>query len=206
MQQVEHKVSLEWITPAPALMVERAGRTCYKTEDLSGKDAAEFIAKIIRKGHESVLEHAVMSVRIITDRGVTHELVRHRIASFSQESTRYCNYCGDRFGGQLQFIRPVNLPEVAWAEWLEAMEFLERLYLKMVNVYKVKPQEARSILPNSLKTEIVMTANLREWRHFLMLRKAKAAHPDMQVVAGLVYDLVMAHAPEFLPEAIGVAV
>lgn len=200
MKLVDHKVTLEWLTPSPALMVARAGRTCYKTEEDAPKDPAEFVARIIRRGHESVLEHAVMSVRVITDRGVTHEMVRHRIASFSQESTRYCNYCGDRFGGELQFIRPVELPEIAWSEWLAHMASTEALYLRMVNEYKVKPQDARSILPNALKTEIVMTANLREWRHFLKLRNAKAAHPDMRAVARQVYALLLANASEFFPD------
>ena len=200
MRLVNHLVTLEWVTPTPSIMVERAGRTCYKTEDRVGQNpAAEFLANIIRRGHESVLEHAVASVRIITDKGITHELVRHRIASFSQESTRYCNYAGERFGGSVAFIRPVELPVEAFEVWQEAMEAAERYYLRLLDM-KVKPQDARSVLPHAVKTEIVMTANLREWRHFLRLRHAKAAHPDMRVVAGQTYDLLLEHAGDFFPD------
>lgn len=196
MKLIDHRVSLEWITPGAAGHVERAGRTCYKSEPKEG-GSEDFVRSIINRGHESVLEHAVASFRIITDRGITHELVRHRIASFSQESTRYCNYAGDRFGGEIQFIRPVELPEVAWTLWMEAMASAERYYLELLSM-GVKPQDARSVLPTATKTEIVMTANLREWRHMLSLRKPKAAHPDMRVVAQAIYDILQEQAPAFL--------
>lgn len=199
MREVSHKVGLEWITPDAARVVEQAGRTCYKSDCSTETTPAEFIAKLIKRGHLSVLEHAVASVRIVTDRGITHELVRHRIASFSQESTRYCNYAGERFGGEITVIRPETMKPECFALWLEAMGHAERIYLAMLELGE-KPQNARSVLPTCTKTEIVMTANLREWRHFLSLRDDPAAHPDMQIVARNIRYLLQGAAPEFFPE------
>lgn len=163
--------------------IERAGRTCYKSEDRITEDSAEkFVASIMKRGHESVLEHAIISVRVFTDRGVTHEIVRHRVASYSQESTRYCNYGK---AGEVVFVRPVDLGEqdTQVADmWERGMKASERYYLNML-ANGATPQFARSVLPNSLKTEIVMTMNIREWRHFFHLRTAKAAHPQMRALA-----------------------
>lgn len=165
--------------------IERAGRTCYKSEDKITEDSArKFVAAIIKSGHESVIEHEKITVRIICDRGVTHEIVRHRIASYSQESTRYCNYANDKFGNELTFIRPFyweNDP-VKKAIWTTSMERVEKNYKELIRL-GASPQEARAILPNSLKTEIVVTMNLREWRHFLKLRTSPAAHPQIREVA-----------------------
>ncbi len=167
------------------LGIERAGRTCYKSEGRIGDGTAEkFIAAIIKRGHESVLEHEKVTVRFICDRGVTHELVRHRIASYSQESTRYCNYAQDKFGSELTFIKPCF-----WADdsenmrlWEETMQGIENTYNKMISA-GAKPEEARSILPNSLKTEIVVTMNMREWRHYFKLRTSPAAHPQIREIS-----------------------
>lgn len=165
--------------------IERAGRTCYKSEDKITEDSArKFVAAIIKSGHESVIEHEKITARIICDRGVTHEIVRHRIASYSQESTRYCNYANDKFGNELTFIRPFyweNEP-VKKAIWTTSMERVEKNYKELIRL-GASPQEARAILPNSLKTEIVVTMNLREWRHFLKLRTSPAAHPQIREVA-----------------------
>lgn len=162
--------------------IEKAGRTCYKSEDrITEESAKAFVRMLIERGHESVLEHESITVRFICDRGVSHEIVRHRIASFSQESTRYCNYSGDKFGSELTFIKPCFLKDGTseFGSWIMAMNFSEFAYFDML-VEGCTPQEARSVLPNSLKTEVVMTANLREWRYFLKLRTAKAAHPQMR--------------------------
>ena len=162
--------------------IEKAGRTCYKSEDLITEESAKaFVRRLIERGHESVLEHESITVRVVCDRGVSHELVRHRIASFSQESTRYCNYSGDKFGSELTFIKPCFLEEGTgeFGSWIMAMNFSEFAYFDML-AEGCTPQQARSVLPNSVKTEVVMTANLREWRHFLKLRTAKAAHPQMR--------------------------
>lgn len=201
MKIVNHEVSLEWITPSAKFMIEKAGRTCYLSEDKAGVNPGAFIRRIIASGHHSVLEHASASFRIITDRGVTHEIVRHRIASYSQESTRYCNYTGGRFDGQLSFIRPVDLPESLWQLWEKRMEQVEADYRSFIAA-GARPQEARSILPNCLKTEIVMTANFREWRHFIELRSAPDAHPDMRVVAKMVGAMLYQLEPEVFGDLI----
>lgn len=164
--------------------IERAGRVCYKSEDkITDGSAERFVRSIIERGHESVLEHVLFSVRFIVDRGVSHELVRHRVASFSQESTRYCNYSKDGFGGEIAVIAPteLNLNANAYAHWEWGCKCAEKAYFQMLAM-GATPQEARSVLPNSLKTEVVMTANLREWRHILRLRTDKAAHPQMREV------------------------
>lgn len=165
--------------------IEKIARVCYKSEyKITADSAKSFIKKIVERGHESVIEHEKVSVKIICDRGVTHEIVRHRIASYSQESTRYCNYCHDKFGNELTFIRPFfwKQDNECYQMWLEAMEMIENKYIQLIRA-GASPQEARSILPNSLKTEIVVTMNLREWRHFFRLRTGKNAHPQMQQIA-----------------------
>jgi len=165
--------------------IERAGRVCYKSEaNITSDSAAGFVKRILQNGHESVLEHEKVTVRIICDRGVSHEIVRHRIASYSQESTRYCNYSLDKHQNELTFIRPFfweDEPEKLRV-WEDSMRFAERSYLKLIDM-GATPQEARSVLPNSLKTEIVVTMNLREWRHFFKLRTSAAAHPQMKEIA-----------------------
>nr|VFK18637.1 MAG: thymidylate synthase (FAD) [Candidatus Kentron sp. LFY] len=165
--------------------IEAAGRTCYKSEDRMAKGTAEaFIERIISSGHESVIEHEKVTARIVCDRGVSHELVRHRIASFSQESTRYCNYANDKFGNEITVIEPRYWQgnDKMRGLWLRAMADAERHYFELIE-NGANAQEARSVLPNSLKTEIVVTMNLREWRHFFEVRTAKAAHPQMREIA-----------------------
>lgn len=165
--------------------IEAYGRVCYKSEDLiTETSAATFIQRIIKSGHESVIEHEKITVKIVCDRGVTHEIVRHRIASYSQESTRYCNYAKDKFGNELTFIKPFfwdgNSKE--FMIWKEQMASIEESYIKLIDL-GASPEQARSILPNSLKTEIVVTMNLREWRHFFKLRTSKRAHPQMREIS-----------------------
>jgi len=185
--------------------IECAGRTCYKSEDKATPDSArEFCRKVIKRGHHSVIEHESISVRFVIDRGVSHELVRHRLCAFSQESTRFCDYVGG-----IQFVIPVWMPNVkagefnleldndspAWfmcmgiaapltdAEmcWVSACNEAEANYKKL-RAMGWTPQQARSVLPNSLKAEIVITANLREWRHIFSLRCVKTAHPQMREI------------------------
>lgn len=167
--------------------IELCGRVCYKSEaKITDTSAATFVRGIIKRGHEAVLEHFNITVKFICDRGVSHEIVRHRMASYCQESTRYCNYSNDSFGGEITVIRPNFLVEgtEGWQYWREACLTSERRYFELLN-FGCTPQEARAVLPNSLKTEVVMTANLREWRHFFKLRTAQAAHPQMREVATL---------------------
>lgn len=181
--------SFEILTPLDGKTIlkhiELCGRVCYKSEDkITDTSAATFVANIIKRGHEAVLEHYDITVKFICDRGVSHELVRHRLASYCQESTRYCNYSKDGFGGEITVIWPYFLSKgsTAMQHWVRACRQAEDAYFNMLN-FGCTPQEARSVLPNSLKTEVVMTANLREWRHFFKLRTAPAAHPQMREVA-----------------------
>lgn len=155
--------------------IEQAGRVCYKSENRITEESAKvFVRKLIERGHESVLEHESITVRFICDRSISHEIVRHRLASYSQESQRYVRYNDD-----IEFINPHMPNAKAHEAWQELCERAEETYKELLS-YGVQPEQARSVLPNSVKTELVMTANLREWRHFLKLRTAKAAHPQMR--------------------------
>lgn len=182
--------------------IEAAGRTCYKSEDkITDGSAEKFVRGIIKRGHEAVIEHGSLSVRFVCDRGVSHEIVRHRMASYCQESTRYCNYGKGKFGEEITVIEPCFWPEgsdLYWA-WKNACLISEQCYFSLLKS-GATPQEARSVLPNSLKTEVVMTADLREWRHFLKLRCAAAAHPDMRVVANMLLTLLKQTYPVFFED------
>ena len=164
--------------------IERCARVCYKSEDrITDGSAEKMVAALIRSGHEAMLEHYSFTVKFICDRGVSHELVRHRIASFAQESSRYCCYAKDKFGKELTFINPCFWEPDSdnYARWFHEMDEAEKTYLAMIED-GATPEQARDILPISIKTEIVMTANLREWRHFFKLRAEEVTgkpHPQM---------------------------
>ena len=164
--------------------IERCARVCYKSEDRITDDSAEkMVAALIRSGHEAMLEHYSFTVKFICDRGIANELVRHRIASFAQESSRYCCYAKDKFGKELTFINPCFWEPDSdnYARWFHEMDESEKTYLAMIES-GATPEQARDILPMSIKTEIVMTANLREWRHFFKLRAEGVTgkpHPQM---------------------------
>lgn len=168
--------------------IEQVARTCYKSEGkIQEGSAAKLVAGLIKSGHEAMLEHASVIVKFVVDRGISHELVRHRLASFAQESTRYCNYSKDDFGSEITFIIPdyLEYKSEGWNIWKESMKQAEDAYFKMLD-FGLSPQQARAVLPNSLKTEVVMTANLREWRHFFKLRALGTTgkpHPQMLEVA-----------------------
>ncbi len=172
--------SWDWVQKpvSPLSIIEMAGRTCYKSEGSITEDSArDFGQMILNRGHESVIEHVCASVRFITNRGVTHELVRHRLCSYSQESTRFV-----RYDGKMEFIKPVwwsDWSEAEQACWRESLEASESAYLKLLEMGS-KPEQAREVLPNSLKTEIVVTANMRQWRHIFKMRCAEAAHPQIR--------------------------
>jgi thymidylate synthase (FAD) len=175
-----------------AKLIEFAGRTAYKSEKKMATDSYDkFIRGLIKRGHEAVLEFGSMAVKFVTDRGVSHELVRHRLCSFVQESTRYCNYDDDKFGREITVIKPSTWD--TWSEsqqkwWKSPLEYAELNYLEMVQD-DMQPQQARSVLPNSLKTEIVVRTNFREWRHIFRLRAiSKAAHPDMRALMLPLYE------------------
>lgn len=186
-------------------LIERAARTCYKSEcKITAESAGDFVRKIAQvKKHVSVIEHASVTIRFICDRGVTHEIVRHRLAAYSQESTRYCNYGNEKFGREITVIRPPFWSECdhRFEFWKSACEATERQYLALLD-YGASAQEARSVLPNSLKTEIVMTANLREWRHVLSLRCSPAAHPQMQQLMKPVLAEFKQHLPELFDDVL----
>lgn len=168
--------------------IEQVARTCYKSEGkIQEGSAAKLVAGLIKSGHEAMLEHVSVTVKFVVDRGISHELVRHRLASFAQESTRYCNYSKDDFGSEITFIIPdyLEYKSEGWNIWKESMKQAEDAYFKMLD-FGLSPQQARAVLPNSLKTEVVMTANLREWRHFFKLRALGTTgkpHPQMLEVA-----------------------
>lgn len=183
----------------PLQFIEQIGRVCYKSEsNINNESAQKFVATLIKNGHEAMIEHVYVTIKFICDRGISHEIVRHRIASYAQESTRYCNYSKDKFDNELTFIEPsfwndydenmINKPNTylyekwQYARWAKACKSSEKIYLDLIEE-GATPQEARSILPNSLKTEIMMTINLRSLRNFLKLRTAKGAHPQIKELA-----------------------
>lgn len=188
--------------------IERVARTCYKSEDKITEDdssAREIVSKLLKRGHEAMIEFGGdITVKFICDRGVSHEIVRHRVASYAQESTRYCNYTDDKFEGHVTFIIPFwtscsegvidkwdgnRMNSTGYSEadgdadsrdWLGAMYYAERYYQSLTSKFMGwSPQQARSVLPNSLKTELNVKMNIREWRHFFKMRCSNAAHPQM---------------------------
>ena len=189
--------------------IEKIGRVCYKSEDkIKDGSTEKFIKGIIKRGHESVIEHESISVRFVCDRGVSHEIVRHRIASYSQESTRYCNYTNEKYGEQITCIDiasgfEYNLENEndrkKYDIWLNAMKETEKSYFQLIEL-GASPQEARSVLPNSLKTEIVATMNLRGWRNFFKLRTAKASHPQFREVACMLLEIFAKDYPVFFED------
>lgn len=173
--------------------LEYIARICTQTnskcetskKDLENIDSG-LMQKLINNNHHSVLEHSILSVLFVVDRAIANELTRHRLASFTQESTRYCNYDKDRFDSELTFIKPYYLKEetVGYTKWFNLMKEIEETYFELLRHTdcKLKPEEARCILPLSLKTELVMTANYREWRHIFQMRNSKNAHPQMREI------------------------
>ena len=180
------------------LNIEKCGRLCYKSEPMTVDNPIErankFISDKIKAGHESIIEHEKVTVFITCDRGVTHEIVRHRLASYSQESTRYCNYSKDKFGNEITVIDIASgfkydlnndIDRKKYEVWQEAIRNAEKSYFELLEL-GAKPQEARSVLPNSTKAEIAVTMNMRSWRHFFKLRAVGttgAPHPQMKEIA-----------------------
>lgn len=204
MKIIEPNVELVNAPSYPNLLslIEVAGRTCYKSENKIAEGSAEkFVRGIMKRGHHAVIEHGVLTVRFTCDRGVSHEIVRHRLASYCQESTRYCNYSKEGFGSEITVIEPAGLSKdgEAYEVWKKACLRAELAYFDLLTI-GCSPQDARSVLPNSLKTEVMMTANIREWRHFIKLRAARAAHPDMRVVAKKLHELLSEAYPVFFED------
>lgn len=224
MRVIKPCYEIQHLDPEDIHRIERAARTCYKSESkIAAGSAEELIALLIKSGHEAMLEHSQMTVIFTVDRGVSHELVRHRLCSFAQESTRYCNYAFDRFGNEITVVEPSfykDIPEEEkdvirrmfngeqdvertfevtalhkrYANWYTDCQLAESGYFKLIEL-GASAQEARAVLPNSLKTDIVVTANYREWRTIFKLRAAIGAHPDMINVMKPLLEEVKAKVP-----------
>jgi len=199
MQLIPQSVTLLYLTPDGVALMEVAGRTCYATTwKIEPGSARKFVQMIFRRGHHTILEHCTATFCVVCDRGVSHEFVRHRLMTFSQESTRFCNYSGDRFGKEIKVVLPPGLTEEDERDWREAMAQSERSYLRMTD-RKTPPEIARSVLPQSLKTEFVVTANLREWALFLRQRYyglTGKPHPQMHEVATYIRNELLAKCPD----------
>lgn len=163
--------------------IEKAGRTCYKSEPKDENSYKQFIKSIVKRGHESVLEHEKVTIRFVADRGTMWDITRHRHASFSIESSRWCNYCNDKFGTEIKVIEPFFILDnkEAYNTWEESMKIAESSYIKLIDL-GFGPDVARMCVPASLATEITMTCNIREWRHILKLRCERVVHPHVRQV------------------------
>lgn len=214
MRVIRAKAEIKFLDSQQAIdeiyaRIETAGRTCYKSEEqITPESSRKFAALMVKNHHEAMLEHAHVMVRFTVDRGVSHEIVRHRVASFAQESTRYCDYSKGKFGSELTFIDPLfwddeeHYPERK--AWEELCQETENVYLAF-RKYDIQPQQARDILPTSIKTEVVMTANIREWRHFFRLRAACETgmpHPQMLEVAVPLFQEMSAKLPELFSDIV----
>lgn len=201
------KPSVEFINPMTNIeglkvldLIEEAGRVCYKSDKSKNYDQTKiFIKRLLTNGHESVLEHAHATLKIICSRGISHQIVRHRIGSYSQESTRYCNYSLGKFNSEITVIEPIFFKEGtnAYNLWKKSCEAAEEAYFNLLNE-GCTPQEARTVLPDSLKTEIFVTYNLRQWRHFLEVRylgTTGVPHPQMREVARMAAEELRKNIP-----------
>lgn len=199
MQIVDPYIQVEKIDGKKIMRnIERACRTCYRSEGKITEESYKTLLKnCITRGHESVLEHEKITVRMYCDLGVYKDLTRHRIASFSIESTRYCNYGKDKFDNELKVIKPCNIEEGTklYENWKKACEAIEKNYMEMSKEGAL-PDQLRMILPHSIGAEVTMTANIREWKHILALRASKHTHPSIRQ---LLIPLLL-HFKEIMPE------
>lgn len=192
MKIIRPSVQIEYLTPNACEVIEAAARTCYQSHDITDSGSAERLTKtLLKSGHHTPIEFCTMNLRFIIDRGISHELVRHRVASYCQESSRYCNYSKNKFGNELTFIAPwwttenilnyeANLLTDAEEWFIQSCRTAEKDYLRLLT--EIKPQDARGCLPNWLKTEVKMHLNFREARLMLSQRTASGAHPDMRII------------------------
>lgn len=200
MKIIKQKITINRseLNPKKLMNIEAAARVCYKSEgSMKATPNVKFLQSLIRSGHESVLEHEKITVKITTSRALTHQIVRHRLASYSQESTRYCDYSNDKRFSDMEFIAPFFSSDdsfVLTSIWQDEMERAERKYKQLI-ANGAKPEEARGVLPHDLKTEIVMTMNVRSWRHFLKLRMAKDAQPQIQHLAQALFFIFKSFYP-----------
>lgn len=184
MKIIEQSYRILW---NPGDVIEKAARTCYRSKDKITEDGSsdrKIKEMLTTLGHTAMLEHSVLSVEFTTDRAIANELERHRLCSFAQESTRYCNYSKDKFGNELTFVQPEWIFDLFTYDasiWADACVMAEHTYLTLLKK-GLKPEDARCVLPLSLATKLVMTTNYAEWRHILKLRTAKGAHPQMRAL------------------------
>ena len=186
--------SVEILTPLDGdyilKFLERIGRVCYKSEDkITEGSAGKFIRNLIKSGHESVIEHYSITVKVICSRAISHQIVRHRIGSYSQESQRYVSYKDG-----IEVIERPGLKGEALKEWEGAQQRSIDSYRRLIEL-GIKPEVARDVLTNAAATEIVMTLNPRQWRHFCRLRTSPAADPQMRVIAGMILKEFKANIP-----------
>lgn len=202
MKIVQPSVTTEFITPNAALLIERAGRTCYRSEGKAKPgSAAPFVKRLIDSKHESVLEHAYASFRVVSNVAIQREARTHRISTQSCESTRYCNYSNDAFGNEIKVIQPYCKTEKGLNRWHQSVLEAEQAYFDMLS-YGEPPEVARDVLQFCLACEYVWTANFRSWLHIIELRTAPSAHPQMRQIATMIQDILKAECPEvFAPEA-----
>lgn len=188
--------AVEFITATPNIgqVIELGARNCYKSEDKIGEGSDErLFNQIVKQAHhDSVVEHGAITLRVVTDRAIMAQITRHRHFSFSIESQRYCNYSKDKFDGEVQFVQPFDITTgtEVWRIWRQACTIAEGAYNTLLE-HKCKPEVARSVLPNCTKTEIVMTGNVRQWRHFFKLRSSGHAQKDVQYLVQLMYTAMM---------------
>ena len=179
--------SVEILTPLDGdyilKFLERIGRVCYKSEDKIAEGSAEkFVKALIKSGHESVIEHYNITVKVVCSRAISHQIVRHRIGAYSQTSQRFVNYKNG-----IEAIWQPILDKEYWpkAFWIAAMEHAEQYYNDLIKT-GVAPEVARDVLPNATATTLVVTYNLRQWRHFLKQRTSPAADPQIRVIANMI--------------------
>ena len=163
--------------------IERACRTCYRSEGKITEDSYKNLLKnCITSGHESVLEHEKVTVRIYSDIGSYKDLTRHRFASFSVESTRYCSYDKNKYGNEIAFMNPIYIEDKeVYETWKKTMEEIEKGYMEMKKL-GASTDMCREVLPHSTAGEYTMTANIREWKHILKLRTNSHVHPSIRQV------------------------
>ncbi len=206
MIELEQSVELIHCTPEPAKMLERIARVCYNSEDRMCCDCQDgncpkctarrdkFLGGLKERSHDSVFEHAVACFRLVTDRGITHEFVRHRLASYTQSSTRYIKY-----EDGLPVVRPTFKTAEEESVWRQAMLAAEKAYLDLLAA-GVPAQNARDVLPTCTATTLFVTANFREWRHILKLRMAMGAHPKIRVLAGMIWQTLCPLCPVYFAD------
>lgn len=198
--------SIELITPLNGeeilKHIELCARNCYKSEDkITADSARKMVKKLLEMGHEAMIEHYNITVKLTTDVGAYKDLTRHRHASFAIESTRFCNYSKGKYGNELTFTKPCNIPENSelYKLWYQTMEMIEKQYLAM-SAAGAATDQLRMLLPHSTKADVIMTANLREWRHIFKLRCAPAAHPTVQQVMKMLLNKFKKELPVFFDD------